>query len=312
MATLPAPVQDGIQNALDGILDDGRITDVTPVSGGCINHGARIDTASGQAFFLKWNASAPPGMFEAEAEGLTALEAPGALLVPKPVARGGGASVPTWFVMEYIAPGRPGLEYEERLARGLATIHRTGSAEASSFGWEGDNWIGSLPQSNDPTASWSEFFRDRRIVPQLERARRGGYLKGPKGELLERLVAAIPAALDDVDAEVGTPGGPPHLLHGDLWGGNFYAGADGDPVIIDPAVYRGHAEVDLAMTELFGGFGAGFYATYDDVAGISDAYRTYRRALYQLYYLLVHVNLFGASYEARTVEAARTVVSAVM
>jgi fructosamine-3-kinase len=104
-------------------------------------------------------------------------------------------------------------------------------------------------------------------------------------------------------------GGPPHLLHGDLWGGNAYADADGSPVLIDPAVYRGHGEVDLAMTELFGGFGTRFYEAYDEVETISDAYRCYRRDLYQLYYLLVHVNLFGRQYARRTASAAARVVS---
>ena len=110
-------------------------------------------------------------------------------------------------------------------------------------------------------------------------------------------------ALADVDD------GPAHLLHGDLWSGNAYAGPSGEPVLIDPAVYRGHGEVDLAMTELFGGFGSRFYEAYADVVGISRAYRAVRRDLYQLYYLLVHVNLFGEAYEGRTLAAARRVVA---
>ena len=114
----------------------------------------------------------------------------------------------------------------------------------------------------------------------------------------------LDTALADVDR------GPAHLLHGDLWGGNVFPGPSGDPVLIDPAVYRGHGEVDLAMTELFGGFGEDFYRAYDEEAGISPEYGAFRRDLYQLYYLLVHVNLFGAQYESRTVASARRVVAA--
>ena len=130
-----------------------------------------------------------------------------------------------------------------------------------------------------------------------------GALGRHEREILERAVTLIPRALEDVDE------GPPHLLHGDLWGGNAYADADGAPVLIDPAVYRGHGEVDLAMTELFGGFGGRFYDAYDEVNPISAAYRCYRRELYQLYYLLVHVNLFGQQYARRTASAAARVVA---
>ena len=121
---------------------------------------------------------------------------------------------------------------------------------------------------------------------------------------MEQTVELIPAALADVEGQT------PHLLHGDLWGGNAFAGPDGEPVLIDPAVYRGHGEVDLAMTELFGGFDSRFYDAYAEAGGITAAYGEYRRDLYQLYYLLVHVNLFGAQYEGSTAGAARRVVDA--
>ena len=116
---------------------------------------------------------------------------------------------------------------------------------------------------------------------------------------MDELLDAIDPALDDVDT--------PSLVHGDLWSGNTYADVSGRPVLIDPAVYLGDGEVDLAMTELFGGFGTRFYDAYHDVRSISDAYHAYRRDLYQLYYLLVHVELFGAGYVAATAAAARAV-----
>lgn len=291
-----------MRDALSRLGLPSEIRRVTPVAGGCINHGARVDAGADTSFFLKWNASAPPGLFEAEADGLHALREAGTLRVPEPVARGGGSGSPSWLLMEYIGTGSPGVDYDQRLGRGLAAVHVSAVPDAG-FGWERDNWIGSLSQVNPPAASWARFWEVHRIVPQLDRAREQGYLQGERGRVLDRVVAAIPVALADVDE------GPPHLLHGDLWGGNSFASSGGDPVIIDPAVYRGHGEVDLAMTELFGGFGAAFYTAYAEAAGITDAYDSYRRDLYQLYYLLVHVNLFGGQYVHRTLAAAGRVAA---
>jgi fructosamine-3-kinase len=271
------------------------------VGGGCINHGARLALDGGSSFFVKWNHNAPVGVFDAEAEGLRALRRPGFLRVPEPLAWSDGESAPGWLLLEYVARGRPTTGYDERLAQGLASLHRSADA-ASQFGWSADNWIGPLTQSNQPSSSWSAFWRDRRLVPQVRLARSRGYFEDHTGRALNRMIEAVPVALADVDA--------PHLLHGDLWSGNAYPGTDGEPVLIDPATYRGHCEVDLAMTELFGGFGPRFYAAYDEAAGISAAYHAYRRDLYQLYYLLVHVNLFGAQYLRRTVVAAERVSAA--
>ena len=302
MPNFPAPVKTGVEDALSRLGLNPQILEVSPVTGGCINHGARVDTAGG-SFFLKWNASAPPHFFEAEADGLRALGAPGVLRVPQPLAHGGGSGAPAWFLMEYMKAGRPSPVYEEALGRGLAALHASGTAE-EDFGWSRQNWIGSLPQSNRTSASWAAFWRDQRLAPQLRRAREEGFLSGPSGNILDKVLELVPVALSDVDS------GPPQLLHGDLWGGNAYPTADGTPALIDPAVYRGHGEVDLSMTELFGGFGTRFYDGYREVAGISDAYGAYRRDLYQLYYLLVHVNLFGSQYERPTLAAANRVAAA--
>lgn len=302
MPNFPAPVKQGVEDALARLGLNPQVREISPVTGGCINHGARVDTADG-SFFLKWNASAPPRFFEAEADGLRALGAPEVLKVPRPLAHGGGSGAPAWFLMEYVPPGRPSPAYEETLGRGLATIHGTG-ANQGTFGWPRKNWIGSLLQSNARGTSWSAFWRNQRLAPQLRMARGRGFLGGPEGKALDRVLDLTPGALSDVDQ------GPPHLLHGDLWGGNAYATANGTPALIDPAVYLGHGEVDLAMTELFGGFGARFYDGYRDAAGITDAYGAYRRDLYQLYYLLAHVNLFGSQYERATVAAAERVVAA--
>lgn len=300
----------------DALLDlgAGRLVDVTPVSGGCINHGSRLETTSGRIFFLKWRSDPPAGMYAAEADGLTALakasgmSAPGRSDPPDGIRVPGVVDVATddaWLLLDFIPTGTGGDGTDEALGKGLAAIHSAPTIEAT-FGWGRDNWIGSLPQRNPPTDRWSSFWRDTRIEPQLQRARAGGHFSSRSdGSLqMDRLLDVIAPALDDVD----TPG----LVHGDLWSGNAFADPSGRPVLIDPAVYRGDGEVDLAMTELFGGFGMRFYDAYHDVRSISDAYHAYRRDLYQLYYLLVHVNLFGGSYVAGSLRVAERVLGALL
>ena len=292
MHLLPTPLRRQVESVLGH-----QITGSVPAAGGCVNNGARLDTRAGGSFFLKWNEAAPPEMFEAEAEGLEALRRLCPARVPRPLDRGGGDGVSPWLLMEYVGSGAPAADYPERLGASLAELHQ--AELGPSFGWGRDNWIGSLPQANDERGDWGDFWRDLRIVPQLRLARSRGLLSG---DTMDRLVDVIPDALADVER-----GG---LLHGDLWSGNAYATVDGAPVIIDPAVFRGDGEVDLAMTELFGGFGPSFYEAYDTARPISREYEAFRRDLYQLYYLLVHVNLFGASYESASLAAASRVVAA--
>jgi len=311
---LPSGLGEPLRRALEEHGLGRRVERVAEVAGGCINHGARLETDTGASLFLKWNATAPPGMFDAEADGLVALAARGAVVVPAPVAwqdtpepshaPAGGRVKPdgaSWILLEYIQPGRASGLTEELLGIGLANIHGSASATAppAGFGWKRDNWIGSLPQANAPDPCWPAFWRDRRLAPQLRLARDRGRLRDGA---LDAVLELCEAALADVET--------PELVHGDLWGGNWFAGPEGEPVLIDPAVYVGHGEVDLAMSDLFGGFGARFYDAYRDAHGITDAYEAYRRELYQLYYLLAHVNLFGASYEPGALRAARRVVAA--
>ncbi|MHC4924951.1 MAG: fructosamine kinase family protein [Planctomycetota bacterium] len=302
MTALPVSVRAEVGAALAEAGYPSKIVGVIPASGGCINHGARIDLAPETSLFLKWNASAPVGMFQAEMDGLRAMRGATSLRVPNPIAHGGGPGAPDWLLMEYAEAGRAAEDYGTVLGRGLAEMH--GAPAPDQHGWHRDNWIGSLAQANPPTASWAAFWRDQRLSPQIEEARRRGHLGSDTGDVLHRLLDLVPLALADVEDM------PPSLLHGDLWSGNAYADERGQPVLIDPAVYAGHGEVDLAMTELFGGFGRSFYAAYDEARPISAAYGAYRRHLYQLYYLLVHVNLFGFSYVSGSLDAAARVVSA--
>lgn len=302
MAHLPDSVRRAVQAALSRQGREVKLRVVEPIAGGCVNHGARVEASDERSYFLKWSDSAPPDLFDAEADGLDALRATGLVRVPAPIAHGGSVEGPAWLLMEYVARGSADPHFGIRLGHALARMHAS-TAGGDRYGWHRDNWIGSLAQPNPSTRSWTKLWSEARLTPQLRLARERGYLKGTGARSVEALIDLLPDALDDVhDA--------PHLLHGDLWSGNVYPGTDGLPVLIDPAVYLGHGEVDLAMSELFGGFDARFYAAYEEAVGLGPAYQAFRRDVYQLYYLLVHVNLFGGGYEASATRAARRAVSA--
>ncbi|HEX6751832.1 MAG TPA: fructosamine kinase family protein [Longimicrobium sp.] len=318
--TLPAAVHAAVERRV------GAIRSVSPVGGGCISETYRVETGDG-AIFLKHHPAAPDGFFAAEADGLRALRAAAgdALRIPAVVAiddgddasrgdvenaeeDGGTSASPRlrvspggcWIALEWLEPGQRGRDFGERLGRGLAALHRAGVA--GGWGWERSNFIGALPQENESAATWAEFWRDRRLLPQLRLAAEAGRDTGPRGEW-DRLFARLPWLLADVGHDA------PSLLHGDLWGGNVLS-ASGDPALIDPAVYRGHREVDLAMTELFGGFDPRFYGAYAEAWPLRPGYREIRRDIYQLYYLLAHVTLFGGGYGAQTLATLRRVLAA--
>jgi fructosamine-3-kinase len=268
------------------------VTADQPVFGGDINQAARVSLADGRAVFVKWNRSASGDFFAAEAHGLRTLAAAGAVRVPEVYAVGKN---PPFLAMEWIDTerGYASDDFAEALGRQMALLHQT---TAGQHGLDADNYIGSLPQSNTPSASWVAFFRDRRIGAQMDIARQRGRLPKEREALLTRLQSWLDVFLDDQVIR-------PSLLHGDLWSGNYMITRDGQPVVIDPAAYYGHREVDLAMTELFGGFPSRFYAAYHEVYPL-EGYEQ-RRELYQLYPLLVHMNLFGGGYAARVDAIAR-------
>lgn len=326
---VPTTILSAVEDALE--TRTGRpasVRETGALGGGCINPSARLETTDGEAFFLKWNASAPREMFSAEADGLSALAATGAIRIPEVLGWGGTSTRedPGWLLMELVARGSQSSDYGRRLGERLARLHSfpsgldpradgasgvrpvAGSASRSAgpatFGWHRDNFIGSLPQENREADRWSVFWRDLRLEPQLRMARDSGYLSGSEGRTLDRLLARV----EDILPPEGGHG--PALLHGDLWSGNYYPDSAGDPVLIDPAVYRGDGEVDLAMMELFGSLPRGFREGYESLRPISSEYSAYGRDLYQLYYLLVHVNLFGGSYVGSTLSAAQRVLSA--
>jgi fructosamine-3-kinase len=290
--TLPQGIRAAVESAIRGLTGGSDpVMKSSPVGGGCVSPTARLETSAGEAFFLKWGSpDLPPGMLAAEAAGLRSLAATGAVRVPE-VLGSGGSGAGAWLLLEWLEPGRPDSRSWTALGRDLAALHRQ---RASRFGADSDNFIGPLPQVNSPLDEWPAFWRERRLAPQVSAATGAGLL--PAGDrrrvdtLFERLEELLgPAAGDGAS-----------LLHGDLWQGNVHFLSDGSPALVDPSVYHGHREVDLAMAELFGGFGPGFLPAYAEAWPLVPGYETSRRAVYQLYYLLVHVNLFGQGYLART------------
>ena len=238
---------------------------------------------AGRRYFAKINEREQLDNFAAEADGLAALAASGAR-VPAPLCRG-EAEGQAFLVLEYLEI--QGTGDHAALGRMLARVH---SARGEYFGWTRDNYIGSTPQLNRRAASWSEFWRDARLRPQLDLAGRSGF----SGNLLKKgalLLEAVPGLLAGHSPAASQ-------LHGDLWGGNAGFLPGGEPVLFDPAVYWGDAEADLAMTELFGGFPPEFYSAYDEVAPRTPGYGK-RKTLYNLYHVLNHANLFGGGYASR-------------
>lgn len=252
------------------------------VAGGSINRCYRWQAAAG-VMFVKVGARTAQAAFAAEADGLRELGEAHVLRVPRVLATG-VAGAAAFLALEWIERGTAGEACERRLGEQLAALH---SVTAPRFGWWRDNTIGRTPQSNAWSGDWVEFFAERRLRPQLVLAVRNGFA-ALLAERLERLLAALPALLAGHAPRAA-------LLHGDLWGGNWLASAAGEPVLFDPAVYYGDRETDLAMTRLFGGFGAAFYRAYETAAPL-PAGAAVRGELYNLYHVLNHANLFGGGF----------------
>lgn len=255
------------------------------VSGGDINTAEMLE-GGGRRYFVKCNNAARLAMFEAESEGLLEIADSMSVRVPQPVCSGMHAGQ-AYLVLEYLDIGPAAGKTDELLGRQLAAMHRTTTTE---FGWRRDNTIGSTTQINTAEQDWLTFYREHRLRFQFELAEKNGYGAGllHRGEQLLEKLPVLFASYQPL----------PSLLHGDLWGGNHAALRDGTPVIFDPAVYYGDREADIAMTELFGGYGRGFYAAYNEAWPLDPGYRV-RRDLYNLYHVLNHTNLFGGGYRGQ-------------
>jgi fructosamine-3-kinase len=273
-----------------------RVQQITWVRGGQIALAARVKTDS-ELLFAKWMDAArggpefsmPRGLFDSEARGLWAIEETGALRTPRV----------RWvsedfLLLEYISSHpEPTTAHHARLGQALAKLHRTTITSFGTpvFGFERDTYLGLWKQPNAARGRWDEFFRDARLGPQIQKAKREERLDDRRLSRLGQVLARVPELLEGLESV-------PSLLHGDLWSGNFFFDEGGAPVVFDPAVYFGEREAEIAYCELFGGFAPEFYAAYNQEWPLQDGYEE-RRPLYQLYHLVNHLNHFGEEYGPR-------------
>lgn len=256
----------------------GEVAHIQTVGGGCINHASRLETLSGKKFFLKYNNNAPADLFAREAEGLQALRqargprVPGVYLVDN-----------NFLLMEDLSPGLRKKDFWQLLGSQLAMMHQ---CESPQFGFANDNYIGSTHQPNKWEGDGFTFFAEHRLLFQARLAYDKGRLDRVEMKQVDRLVTKLKHLV---------PEQPASLLHGDLWSGNILTDENGNPAIIDPAVYYGWAEAELAMMVLFGSLPDGFYHAYQSIRPLDQGFEQ-RYPIYNLYHLINHLNLFGGGY----------------
>lgn len=280
-----------LEEALTSLYgNETRIARRERIGGGDINEAYGLELTNGAHVFMKMNRKENISFFTAEEAGLNAIAETKAIGTPQILCCGtdedrGGTS---FLILEYVEGKSRLKHYWETLGHQLAALHRAPAGDfvtSGKYGFVSDNYIGRTRQVNTPRESWVDFFRECRLKPQFQRA--GQYFSTEEMRQIDRLLERLDEFLVEPEQ--------PSLLHGDLWSGNVITGNDGRAWLIDPAVYVGHAEADIAMTELFGGFSRPFYAAYRESGLLQPDYGN-RRDLYNLYHLLNHLNMFGMSY----------------
>lgn len=272
---------------------DFKVSKHHSIGGGCINETYLI-SGNSQSYFIKLNRASRLDMFEAEHEGLNAIYRTDTIRVPHAYLSGiDGENA--YLVMEYIEWGT-GRGCAEEMGRQLSNMHRH---TQSGFGWHRNNTIGSTPQINVPTDDWLTFWREHRLGYQTRLAANKG---------LDRHAIKSCEQLCDRIGDFFPRQPQASLLHGDLWSGNAACDRQSRSVIFDPACYYGDRETDVAMTELFGGFDATFYASYQENWPLDDGYKI-RKILYNQYHILNHFNLFGGNYGRQASRMAEQLLS---
>ena len=263
------------------------VKEMLPVSGGDINNAYACCLSDGSRLFMKSNKKENLDFFRKEAEGLAAINKTETIRTPDVLGFGTDKDR-SFLLLSFIDPQKPAVSYLGNFGRRLALMHSAFAEDhvvSGRFGFIHDNYIGAGFQVNSPKDTWTDFFRECRLKPQFSRAER--FFSPPVIKKAIKLMDRLDTFLIEPES--------PSLLHGDLWSGNYMIGPDGEAWLIDPAVYVGHAEADIAMTELFGGFGMDFYRAYRETKPMVSGYED-RKDLYNLYHLLNHLNLFGAGY----------------
>ena len=260
------------------------IKSVKHASGGCINLAAVLTFSDASKVFIKWSESSQEGMFEEEAKGLLELKKAAVIKVPEVITYLDSSKdgVPPYLALEALEEGKK--KDFKLFGRLLAELHKV---KSGSFGFSSNNFIGRLHQDNTLDSSWADFFFYRRLLPQVKLGRNSGWFDSS----LESLFASKTATLNKI---LRSSNETPSLLHGDLWSGNVFWSTEG-PALIDPAVYYGSREADIAFTEVFGGFKKEFYDSYNEAYPLEPGYGE-RKQVLNLYHLMTHSNLFGGSY----------------
>lgn len=279
---------ENLNEAVEQIRGKGvRIVSRQPVFGGDINRAYALQLSDGSVLFMKANDRQKFAIFEGEAESLDFIRQTRTVRSPEVLALGTDGDI-SFLLLEYIRSGRKSKSSSEELGIGFAKMHM---AETSAFVKGGkygalhDHLLGSGIQDNTPMDSWVRFFSECRLRPHFEKA--SHYFDNQTRKQIETFLNKLDRYLTEPEH--------PSLLHGDLWAGNYMVDNEGHPWLIDPAAYVGHAEADLAMTELFGGFDSTFYEAYQNTIRLDPGYHD-RRDIYNLYHLVKHLNLFGTSY----------------
>lgn len=276
-------ITNDIKKAIEQHLNK-KIESISSISGGCISDSLIIQTSSGEKYFLKKNDNVPRDMFTKEANGLKEIEKSNSIRVPAVK-----LVQDNFILMEHIEGKTKSENFFEDFGIQFASMHKY---EGSYFGFYEDNYIGSTIQKNVPNETekhdWTKFYFNKRLLFQFKLAETNGYVDSDFKKCFNQLENKIENILS---SEIEKPS----LLHGDLWAGNYIVDETGRACLIDPAVYYGNREADLAMTKLFGGFTKEFYNSYNEFFPLSDGFE-YRENIYKLYHVLNHLNLFGRGY----------------